>query len=165
MTRGVATNHASLGPNADAFLRFSRKAEWIDRSAVVNGVETHCWEWRAATVKGPDGEAYGRFFEVGRHCMAHRWIWERWYGSIPKGFEIDHLCEHKLCVNPRHMEVVTRKVNNQRRIMRRLGVPIDTPFESLPPKWTMAKREAYLAKIGFSGETPFDAFNPHPPKP
>lgn len=33
------------------------------------------------------------------------------YGSIGKGLEIDHLCRNRKCVNPLHLEAVTRKTN------------------------------------------------------
>lgn len=38
--------------------------------------------------------------------------------EIPKGFEVDHLCVNPPCVNPLHLEVVTRAENNRRRGLR-----------------------------------------------
>lgn len=46
--------------------------------------------------------------------MAHRWSYEFFYGPIEAGLHIDHLCEVKLCVNPVHLEAVTRSVNLSR---------------------------------------------------
>jgi hypothetical protein len=40
--------------------------------------------------------------------------WELARGPIPEGLEIDHLCRRRLCVNPRHMAVVTHRENNAR---------------------------------------------------
>lgn len=34
---------------------------------------------------------------------------------IPEGLDLDHLCRQRDCVNPDHMEPVTRSVNNSRR--------------------------------------------------
>jgi hypothetical protein len=45
---------------------------------------------------------------------AHRWIYIWWMGPIAEGLEVDHLCEHKLCVLPLHLEAVTPKENIRR---------------------------------------------------
>lgn len=46
--------------------------------------------------------------------MAHRWSYENYCESIPKGLTIDHLCKTRSCVNPDHLEAVTSQVNNRR---------------------------------------------------
>ena len=69
-----------------------------------------CWIWTAAQRNG-----YGHFTvqenKKSRQRYPHIMIWESLHGSYPKGFQIDHLCYNRLCVNPAHMEVVTQKVN------------------------------------------------------
>jgi len=47
--------------------------------------------------------------------MAHIWYYEQANGPVPEGLEIDHLCRVKACVNPAHLEAVSRTVNRQRR--------------------------------------------------
>ncbi len=67
-----------------------------------------CWEWR----RGRDTAGYGRFADetrVGR--AAHRWGYERLVGPIPEGLDLDHLCRNRPCVNPEHLEPVTRQEN------------------------------------------------------
>ena len=67
-----------------------------------------CWGWTGA--KQPEG--YGRFFAgAGRLVLAHRWSYEHHVGPIAEGMTIDHLCRNTSCVNPAHMEVVTRELN------------------------------------------------------
>jgi hypothetical protein len=75
------------------------------------GVDT-CVLWRWAI----DKDGYGRFTRRNEvtGVPAHRWVWEQVRGPIPPGMELDHTCRTRLCVNPRHLEVVTRTENNQR---------------------------------------------------
>ena len=66
-----------------------------------------CWAWIAAV--GVNG--YGYFWTEKRVRTAHRWAYESIHGAIPVGHEPDHLCRVRSCVNPDHLEVVT-KANN-----------------------------------------------------
>lgn len=47
--------------------------------------------------------------------LAHRLSYEELVGPIPEGLEIDHLCRNPPCVNPAHLEPVTRAENIRRR--------------------------------------------------
>ncbi len=53
------------------------------------------------------------------HQGAHRVYYERVHGPIPDGLDLDHLCNQRDCVNPEHMESVTRSVNCLRREARK----------------------------------------------
>jgi len=69
-----------------------------------------CWEWEGSLT--PDG--YGRHWIDRKGPLAHRWVWEHLVGPIPEGYEIDHLCFNRKCVNPDHLEPVTGEVNRSR---------------------------------------------------
>ena len=69
-----------------------------------------CWEWRAAV--GRDG--YGRVGFAGKIWLAHRLAYELFVGPIPVGLDLDHLCRNRRCVNPAHLEPVTRRENLRR---------------------------------------------------
>ena len=69
-----------------------------------------CWNWMASK----NEKDYGRFWDGTRVVMAHRFLWEQINGVIPEGFELDHLCRNTACVNPQHLEVVTRRENIMR---------------------------------------------------
>lgn len=75
--------------------------------ARVQVQEGRCWIWT-----GPkDRKGYGSISHKGRIIGAHRATWELCVGPIPEGHQIDHLCRNTSCVNPEHLEPVTRSEN------------------------------------------------------
>lgn len=73
-----------------------------------------CWLWTGT--KSP--EEYGACYADGRTKRAHRHAWELFFGAIPEGLVIDHLCRVPACVNPAHLEPVTVRENTLRGIGR-----------------------------------------------
>jgi hypothetical protein len=74
--------------------------------------ESGCWIWmRSITTAG-----YGRLVVDNRIILAHRFIYEKFIGPIPAGFQIDHLSRVRSCINPAHLEPVTPKENKMRGI-------------------------------------------------
>jgi hypothetical protein len=72
-----------------------------------------CWIWTGAKAKTKNG-SYGVINRGKRGeglIHAHRLSYKLHKGKIPDGLELDHLCRITLCVNPRHLEPVTRRVN------------------------------------------------------
>ena len=70
---------------------------------------------------------YGQLRKGGKLTSPHRAMYELLIGPIPAGMDIDHTCHngdeccpggvecmHRRCVNPGHLEPVTRRVNLQR---------------------------------------------------
>lgn len=79
----------------------------------TKAADSGCIEW----VGRIDRYGYGQFGTGGRrgaNVGAHRWSYEYHVGHIPDGFQIDHLCRNRKCVNPGHLEAVTPRVNVMR---------------------------------------------------
>lgn len=71
-----------------------------------------CWFWTGAI----NGHGYGHIKIDGRMLGAHRVSYELAGRSIPEGLTLDHLCRVRHCVNPAHLEPVTRGVNSLRGV-------------------------------------------------
>lgn len=77
-----------------------------------------CWKWTGATAGRDPLAPYGKIWAGVRTpagnpsaAQAHRVSYELFVGPIPVGLEVDHLCRNTLCVNPTHLEPVTRREN------------------------------------------------------
>lgn len=73
--------------------------------------EVGCWRWRGATYV--NGYGYMRTGPKQRDYV-HRISYRLHKGVIPDGYEIDHLCRNRLCVNPEHLEAVPTRINFRR---------------------------------------------------
>ncbi len=63
---------------------------------------------------GSTTKGYGQFWYDGALVYAHRYSYETLVGEVPYGLDLDHLCRNRQCVNPQHLEPVTRSVNIKR---------------------------------------------------
>lgn len=86
-----------------------RKRPTIDRLLEKIAVDagTDCWLWTARR----DRHGYAKVNHNGRMQLAHRVAFELLVGPIPDGMDLDHLCRVRHCVNPGHLEPVTRREN------------------------------------------------------
>ena len=102
-----------------------------------------CWLWMANRV----GNGYGQISVNGRKVYAHRLSYEWAKGPIPAGLDIDHLCRVLLCVNPDHLEAVTRRENLLRgntlaaRQVARTHCPSSHPYDEENTRIRRGKRE------------------------
>jgi hypothetical protein len=92
-------------------------------------LENSCWEWTGALWRN----GYGKpSTHVHATRLAHRAFYIEHVGPIADGIDIDHRCHnadplckrgpgclHRRCVNPEHLEPVTRQTNLVRAISSR----------------------------------------------
>ena len=79
---------------------------------------TGCWLYTGTV----NNNGYPRIIQADspRNLGAHRVTYEHYRQTIPAGLDLDHLCRVRRCVNPWHLEPVTRSMNNLRGLRKTL---------------------------------------------
>ena len=86
--------------------------------------DSGCWEWQGHIDRNGYGKAYDAERPAGKRVdWAHRVSYRRHVGPIPEGYELDHTCENTRCINPAHLDPVT-KVEHVYRTLQRLGLHV-----------------------------------------
>lgn len=94
------------------------RGKWKRPAATLDGLlqntipepNSGCLLWLGAV----NQFGYGRASVNGRRTVAHRAVYEMTCGPVAADLELDHLCRVRCCVNPTHLEPVTKRVNGLR---------------------------------------------------
>lgn len=88
---------------------------YIETRTKVN-IKTECWEW---IDRGKRSWSYARHKELNKGtCAVGAASWECFFGLVPKGLDVCHVCDNGNCANPMHLFLGTRQDNMQDCILK-----------------------------------------------
>jgi ABC-type transporter Mla subunit MlaD len=129
-------------------------SETVDLDSFMEGVEKsdRCWRWRGEVT----GDGFGRVRVGRRRVYAHRLSWELHRGVIPAGMLVKQRCGLGVCVNPEHLDIVSRKEKGPRGgLDEQLAVHLrldDYGQELVAMREEMQLMQATLARIADSSQ-------------
>jgi hypothetical protein len=101
-----------------------------DRENLAGTDTGRCIQWQGYIKPNGYGQAHrsrpeARALGLPTAVYAHRLAWERNHGPIPGGFDVHHRCGNRACVNPDHLELLTRlehhREHAENRTMCKMG--------------------------------------------
>src|SRR5215471_14350158 len=58
-----------------------------------------------------DENGYARISCQGKNRIGSDAVYEMVHGTIPEGYEVDHICHNRCCVEPTHLRLLTHQQN------------------------------------------------------
>jgi hypothetical protein len=80
--------------------------------------ENNCWLWQGFIT--PTGYGYISFNY--KQYPTHRFVYELLINKVDIKLQLDHLCRVRHCINPTHLEEVTRTTNVRRGLVAKLNI-------------------------------------------
>lgn len=103
-----------------------------------------CWAWLGHLERG-----YGRFFVNRRQVRPHRFAYIYFTDEpVPEGYELDHLCRNRSCVNPYHLQVLRHVDNLHRGIGGQLAAERQLRKTHCPKGHPYDERNTYIPPNG-----------------
>jgi hypothetical protein len=107
------------------------------------GYKTQCWIWLYSLTT----DGYAETSKDHQTLLVHRVNYINKYGPVPVGFDLDHLCRVRRCVNPDHLEPVLPRVNIRRAISTKLHTGLVAQIRLLATKGLKHREIAELFPI------------------
>ena len=119
-----STKECAIAKNKPAGLDIEPDPKVLRRflAKVKRDEETGCWLWQGYC----DSDGYAQFKFGGRAHWARRLAYAMFRRPMPGGLELDHKCRERSCVNPWHLDLVTKLENLASRYVG--AEDDDTPF-------------------------------------
>lgn len=101
--------------------RIQARCHIQDTGFIINDKPSPCHLWQGGDSGKGRGGGYARMSLNGQTVAVPLVVYTHYYGYIPGKKQIDHLCNQRLCCNPAHLEMVSHKENQKRRVNRTKG--------------------------------------------
>jgi hypothetical protein len=108
-----------------------------------------CWLWMGAVNRGGYGFMHAGYVDGKRIVRtAHRAIYQALKGPVPDEIDLDHLCRIRSCVNPDHLEPVTRSENLRRGVGAAIVRARTSQIELCPQGHPLSGPNLYMGSEG-----------------
>lgn len=107
-----------LGRRKEILDRIQERVEVQDLGFLLDGKPSPCHIWTGPDSGAGRGGGYGRMSMNGQTVAVHLVVYTNYFGYIPGKKQIDHLCNHRLCCHPAHLEMVSHLKNQRLRAKR-----------------------------------------------
>lgn len=111
-----------------------------------------CWPWQGAVTSK---HGYGNLIWHGKYVSAHRVAWTVTNGPVPAGMCVLHKCDNRICCNPAHYFLGTKKDNNDDKM--RKGRHHSVGQDNVHAKLTNEQAKAIYARYRFTSRTESNA--------